>query len=58
MGREKKRNPFQEEIMADIIEKLKDYESASKEKTGEDLVTLRIQELVYNKLLVMSYASS
>ena len=42
--------------MADVVEKLKGYEEASKFKTGEDLVTLRIQELVCNKLLVMSYA--
>lgn len=44
--------------MGPILDKLDAYHHAVKDKTGEDLVTLRIQELVYTKMLVLTYGSS
>lgn len=44
--------------MGGIIDKLRSYEDAAREKEGEELVTLRIQELVYSKLLVLTYGCS
>ncbi len=44
--------------MGDILDRLKSYDDAAREKDGEELVTLRIQELVYNKLLVLTYGCS
>jgi hypothetical protein len=44
--------------MGEILDKLRSYEQVVREKDGEELVTLRIQELVYNKLLVLTYGCS
>lgn len=44
--------------MQDILGKLEVYGQAAHVKVGEELITLRIQELVYNKILVQSYNSS
>jgi hypothetical protein len=37
---------------------LNDLNKASKEKSGEDLVNIKIQELALNKLLVLNYNKS
>jgi hypothetical protein len=42
----------------ELFEKLKDFKYLARTKSGEDLVTARIQELVINKLLVLTYGKS
>ena len=49
---------YQELITKDIIEKLNSLNKAAKEKSGEDLVNIKIQELALNKLLVLNYGKS
>lgn len=40
------------------MDKLSAFREASMGKTGEELVNLKIQELVFNKLLVLNYSKS
>jgi hypothetical protein len=49
---------YAELITRDIIEKLNSLNKATTQKTGEDLVNIKIQELALNKLLVLNYGKS
>lgn len=45
-------------ITREIIDKLNNLNQATSQKTGEDLVNIKIQELALNKLLVLNYGKS
>lgn len=47
-----------DEITRDLFVKLNDLRQASSNKTGEELINIRIQELALNKLLVLNYSKS
>ncbi len=47
-----------DQITKEIIDKLNDLSSAGSQKSGEELVNIKIQELALNKLLVLNYGKS
>lgn len=42
-------------MTAELYEKLKGFQVLGRVKEGEELVTLRIQQMVVNKVLVLTY---
>ena len=53
-----KQRGYVDEITRDLFVKLNDLRQASSNKTGEELINIRIQELALNKLLVLNYSKS